>query len=124
MPNQEHERERERERERDQTHSYWYIPLAPRVNYSLFVMETIEMMTMASGDDCPSSKVPEQGSRWYFEGIEACGGVVQNLGLFLGVSLFIGFSALDSRQGGPRGSDKLGRRALGGGCTPRLVASS
>ena len=32
-------RTRERERERDQTHSYWYIPSAPRVNYSLLVME-------------------------------------------------------------------------------------
>ena len=26
------EHEREHERERDQTHSYWYIPSAPRVN--------------------------------------------------------------------------------------------
>jgi hypothetical protein len=46
VPNQEHERERER----DQTHSYWYIPSAPRVNYSLLVMETAEMMKMAFGD--------------------------------------------------------------------------
>ena len=51
MPNQEHERERERET--DQTHSYWYIPLAPRVNYSLLVMETAGMMKMASDDDFP-----------------------------------------------------------------------
>ena len=29
-----------RERERDQTHSYWYIPSAPRVNYSLLVMDS------------------------------------------------------------------------------------
>ena len=53
MPNQEHERERERERERDQTHSYWYIPSAPRVNYSLLVMVTTGMMKMASGDASP-----------------------------------------------------------------------
>ena len=53
MPNQEHERERERERERDQTHSYWYIPSAPRVNYSLLVMESAGMMKMATGDDSP-----------------------------------------------------------------------
>jgi hypothetical protein len=42
-----------RERERDQTHNYWYIPSAPRVNYSLLVMETAGMMKMASGDDFP-----------------------------------------------------------------------
>ena len=42
MPNQEHERERER----DQTHSYWYIPSALRVNYSLLVMESAGMMKM------------------------------------------------------------------------------
>ena len=42
-------RERERERERDQTHSYWYIPSAPRVNYSLLIMESAGMMKMATG---------------------------------------------------------------------------
>jgi hypothetical protein len=30
-----------------------YIPSAPRVNYSLLVMETTGMMKMASGDDFP-----------------------------------------------------------------------
>ena len=49
MPDQEHERERER----DQTHSYWYIPSAPRVNYSLLVMESARMMKMATGDGFP-----------------------------------------------------------------------
>ena len=29
-------------RERDKTHSYWYKPSTPRVNYSLLVMETAE----------------------------------------------------------------------------------
>ena len=38
-----------RERERDQTHSYWYIPSAPRVNYSLLIMESAGMM-MATGE--------------------------------------------------------------------------
>jgi hypothetical protein len=77
-----------------------YIPSAPRVNYSLLVMETAGMMKMASGDDFPLRqaagsglqmvfRVPEHGSRWYFEGTEACGGGVEVLGLFLGVSLFI-----------------------------------
>ena len=45
MPNQEHERER--------THSYWYKPSVPRVNYSLLIMETAGMMKMASSDDFP-----------------------------------------------------------------------
>ena len=46
-------RERTRERERDQTHSYWYIPSAPRVNYSLLVMESAGMMKMATGEGSP-----------------------------------------------------------------------
>ena len=46
-------------RERDQTHSYWYIPSASRVNYSLLVMETAGMMKMAPVMDPPSSRVPE-----------------------------------------------------------------
>ena len=37
-----------RERERDQTHSYWYIPSAPRENYSLHIMESAGMMKMAT----------------------------------------------------------------------------
>ena len=41
---------RENTRERDQTHSYLYIPSAPRVNYSLLVMDSAEMMKMATGD--------------------------------------------------------------------------
>ena len=45
VPNQEHER--------DQTHSYWYIPSAPRVNYSLLVMESTGMMKIATGEDSP-----------------------------------------------------------------------
>ena len=49
MPYQEHERERERY----QTHSYWYIPSTPRVNYSLLIMESAEMMKMATGDGSP-----------------------------------------------------------------------
>ena len=42
-----------RERERDQTHSYWYIPSAPRENYSLLVMESAGMMKMATGEGSP-----------------------------------------------------------------------
>ena len=61
-------RERERERERDQTHSYWYIPLAPRVNYSLLVMESAGMMKMATGDDFPLRQGAGTGPRLVFGG--------------------------------------------------------
>ena len=42
-----------RKRETSQTHSYRYIPSAPRVNYSLLVMESAGMMKMATGDGSP-----------------------------------------------------------------------
>ena len=61
-----------RERERDKTHSYWYILSAPRVNYSLLVMESAEMMKMATGDGSPSGRVPEQGPDWFLVATEAC----------------------------------------------------
>ena len=60
MPYQEHERERERERERDQTHSYWYIPSAPRVNYSLLIMDSAGMTKIATGGGPPFGRVPER----------------------------------------------------------------
>ena len=59
MPNQEHERERER----DQTHSYWYMPSAPRVNYSLLVMESAKMMNMVTGEGFPPPAGYQNGSR-------------------------------------------------------------
>ena len=65
MPNQEHERERE------QTHSYWYIPSAPRVIYSLLVMETVGMMKMASVMVSPSGRVSKRALDWFFVAIEA-----------------------------------------------------
>ena len=55
MPYQEHERER------DKTHIYWYIPSAPRVNYSLLVMESAGMMKMATGDDGPLRQGAREG---------------------------------------------------------------
>ena len=57
-----------RTRERDQTHSYWNIPSAPRVNYSLLVMETTGMMKMASGDGFPLQQGAGTGSRLVFRG--------------------------------------------------------
>ena len=66
MPNQEHEREKERKR--DQTHSYWYIPSAPRENYSLLVMESAGMMKMAIGEGFPPLTGCQNGSRLVFGG--------------------------------------------------------
>ena len=62
--NQEHERERER----DQTHSYWYIPSAPRENYSLLIMESAGMMKMATGEGFPPPAGWQNGSRLVFDG--------------------------------------------------------
>ena len=65
MPNQEDERER------DQTHSYWYIPSAPRVNYSLLVMESAGMMNMATGEGSPLRQGAGMGSREVLVATEA-----------------------------------------------------
>ena len=62
MSNQEHERET------DQTHSYWYIPSAPRVNYSLLVMESAGMMKMATGEGFPLWQGAGMGSLEVFGG--------------------------------------------------------
>ena len=40
------DRAKSRSRERDQTHSYWYIPSAPRVNYSHITMITEEKLVV------------------------------------------------------------------------------
>ena len=57
-----------RERERHQTHSYWYIPSAPRVNYSLLIMESVGMMKMATGEGSPLRQGARMGSRLVFGG--------------------------------------------------------
>ena len=62
VPNQEHERER------DQTHSYWYIPSAPRVNYSLLIMDSTGMMKMATSEESPLRQGAGTGSRLVFGG--------------------------------------------------------
>ena len=79
VPNQEHERER------DQTHSYWYIPSAPRENYSLLVMESAGMMKMATGEGFPLRQGAGTGLDWFSVAIETCGGGNPDLGFFLEV---------------------------------------
>ena len=118
MPNQEHERER------DQTHSYWYIPSAPRVNYSLLVMEGARMMKMATSEGSPSGRVPKQGPDWFLVATEACGSGSPDLGFFSGVSIFIRIFGVGNKSGGsprwPRGRG----RAQGVGRAPTLVGAS
>ena len=63
VSSQEHERERE-----IKTHSYWYIPLAPRVNYSLLIMESIGMIMMATREGFPPPAGCRNGSRLVFGG--------------------------------------------------------
>ena len=61
-------RENTRERERDQTHSYWYIPSAPRENYSLLVMKSTGMMKMATGEGLTPPAGCRNRSRLVFGG--------------------------------------------------------
>ena len=90
MPSQEHERER------DQTHCYWYIPSAPRVNYSFLIME------------------PERAPDWFFVATEACGGGTPDLGFFLGVLVFIGIFGVGlTSRGLPRDPQAKGARPRG-----------
>ena len=100
MPNQEHERER------DQTHSYWYIPSAPRVNYSLLVMESAGMMKMATGEGSPSGRVPEQGPNWVLVATEACGGGTPDLFCSL---MFLGYMDIYRRKKLIRGATRSPR---------------
>ena len=58
-----------------------YIPLAPRVDYSLLIVAAAGMMKMATGDDSPSGKVPERGLDWFSVATDPCGGGTSDLGL-------------------------------------------
>jgi hypothetical protein len=63
----------------------------------------------------PSGRVPKKGCRWDHGGTEACGGVKTHLGLFLGVSLFIGFFSVGIRSDGATWAPRGTRARLGGG---------
>ena len=100
----------EHERERDQTHSYWYIPSAPRVNYSLLVMESAGMMKIATGEGSPLRQGAGTGSWLAFSGYrgfwrrtperflvatEACGTGTPDLSWYL---MFLGYVGLYRRK--------------------------
>ena len=116
---------RARERERDQTHSYWYIPSAPRVDYSLLIMVAAGMMKMAIRDDSPSGRVPERGLDWFSWTQRPCGGGTSDLGLPRRVSEYLGiYSAKRGCGRPPRWAQPTWVRQwalahLGGLCPPR-----
>ena len=103
--------ERTRERERDQTHSYWYIPSAPRVNYSLLVMESTGMMKMATGEGPPFGRVPKWAPERFLVATEACGGGTPDL--FCSPK-FLGYMDIYRRKKSVRGATRVGARPVGG----------
>ena len=113
-----------RSRERDSTHSYWYKPSAPRVDYSILIVVAAGMMKLATGDDFPSGGVPERGLDWFSVATEACVGGTSHLGLPRG---FLEYLRIYRVKGGgrpPRWAHptwaRLGPQALPGGlCPPR-----
>ena len=105
-------------RETDQTHSYWYIPSAPRVNYSLLLMESAGMMKMATGEGFPSGRVPEQGPDWFLVATEACGEGTSDLFYFLKV---LGYMGIYRRKKSVRGATRGPR---GWRARPCLMLSS
>ena len=82
-------------RERDQTHSYWYIPSAPRENYSLLVMESTGMMKMATGEGFPLRQGAEMGLDWLLVATEASSGGTPDLSC---ASMFLGYMGIYSRK--------------------------
>ena len=120
MPNQEHERERER----DQTHSYWYIPSAPRENYSLLIMESTGMMKMATGEGFPLRQFAVMGLDWFSVATEASSGgtpdllcspmVLGYIGIYIGGRNTSG-EPLGAHEGGGRARGPRGWRARPGG---------
>ena len=108
---------RENTRERDQTHSYWYIPSAPRVNYSLLVMESAGMMKMATGDGSPSGRELEQGPDWFLVATEACGGGTPDLSSVLEVLRYVGIYGCMGYVGGATRAPR-GRGRTRGGVPP------
>ena len=106
-------------RERDQTHSYWYIPSAPRENYSLLVMESAGMMKMATGEGSPLRQGARTGLDWFSMATEASGGGTPEL---LCSPKFLGYMGIYGRKkyvGGPPGCPRgRGVRPGGGGAPP------
>ena len=112
-------------RERDQPHSYWYIPSAPRVNYSLLVMETAGMIKMASDDGFPLRQGVGMGSRLVFHGYRGLRRR-NSRSRFLsgGFSIYRSTWRWNQVRGVLEGPTSQGARPRGGGAPLWLVASS
>jgi hypothetical protein len=120
---QDRAKSRTRERERDQTHSYWCIPSAPRVNYSLLVMETAGMMKMVSGDGFPLWQGARTGSRLVFHGYRGLRWRNSRFRFLSGgYGIYKSIWHWKQVRGHPRGPQALGARP-GGGRAPWLMAS-
>ena len=66
--------------------------------------------------DPPSGRVPERGPDWFLVATEACGSGTPDLGLFLGVSIFIVIFGVGFMSGGgPRVKDQGGAPSWGAG---------
>ena len=63
--------------------------------------------------DSPSGKVLERGPDWFLVATEACGGGTPDLGLFLGVSVFIGIFGVGLTSGGSPSHPRDRGRAQG-----------
>ena len=111
-------------RERDQTHSYWYIPSALRVNYSLLIMETVGMMKMASGDGSLFRQGAETGSQLVFRGYRGLRRR-NSRSRFLsgGFGMYKNFWHRKQVKGGHEASTSQGARPRGA-APPRLVVAS
>ena len=105
-------------------HSYWYIPSAPRENYSLLVMESTGMIKMATEEGFPLRQGAGTCLDWFSVATEAYGGGTPDL---FCSSKFLGYMGIYRRKkyvggspGGPRGR---GARLGGVGVPPTLVSS-
>ena len=50
------------------------------MDYSLLIVVAAGMVKMATGDDSPSGRVPEQGLDWFSVATEPCGSGTSDLG--------------------------------------------
>src|SRR3954470_13279363 len=119
------DRDDSRTRERDQTHGYWYIPSAPRVNYSLLVMESAGMMKMATGEGSPLRQGAGTGSREVFGGYRGLRQRNSRSNLRSGSFTIRGYIWVKGvRRWTEGGSTRQGGAPQGGGRAPTLVSTS
>ena len=108
-------------RERDQTHSYWYIPSAPRVNYSLLVMENAGMMKMATGEGSPLRQGAGTGPRLVFGGYRGLRRRTSQSRFFSGgFCIYRNFWRRSHVRGGLRAGHEIGAHAQRGWARPPL----